>query len=128
MKYDLEHLEAFAPNSPDADRAFDLIGDAVSILDEEGEREVGLRSIPGGLLVGKRQCQVLIADRTTKPYVVWLEESLAYLTVEVKNELGSGGDPLLQGFLVYTKIFAQEKVPSPLFRSTKIPQTVPRIP
>ena len=131
LKYDLEHLEAFAPNSADVDHAFDLIENAASSFDEEGEREAGLRSILGGLLVGKRQWQVPIADGMTKSYGVRLGKSLAYLIVEAKNELGSGGDPFLQGLLTYSKILAQDQVPfplCPLLHFTKMPQTVSPIP
>lgn len=130
LRYDLEHLEAFQPNSAEIERAFDLIENAVSVSDEEGKREAGLRSILGGLLAGKRQWHVPIDDGSAKPYGVWLEGSCAYLIVEVKNEEGFGGDPFLQGLLMYSKIIAQEKVPSPScpFRFAKTFQTVSPIP
>ena len=93
LNYDLEHPEAFGPNSADADHAFDPIESAVNVFDEEGEREAGLCSILGGLLAGKMQCQVPIANGTTKPYGVRLEELLAYLIVKVKNKSAPSSAP-----------------------------------
>jgi len=130
LRYDLEHLEALAPHSTTADHTFDLIEHAANFFDDDGGREAALRPILGKLLVGKSQWQVPIANRSIKSDGVWFEEFFAYLIVEVKNEAGLGGDPFLQGLVVYSKIIAQEKVPSPscLFHSTKMPRTVSPIP
>jgi len=47
-----------------------------------------------------------------KSYGVWLEESFAYLIVEMKNEpAGLGGDQFLQGLIVYNRILPREKIP-----------------
>ena len=130
LRYDLEHLEAFTPKSTDADRAFDLIENAVDFFDDENKREAALRPILGRLLVGKSQWQTLMSNGSAKPDGVWLEEPFTYMIVQVKNEPGLGGDPFLQGLIVYSKTIAQEKVRSPScpFHPTKMPQTVSHIP
>ena len=126
LKHDLEHLEAFTPHSKTADHTFNLIEHAANFFDDGGVREIALRPILEKLLVGKSQWQTQFAGRSTKSDGVWLEEFFVYLIVEIKNESGLGGDPFLQGLVVYSKILAQEKVPSPsrLLHSTKVPQTV----
>ena len=126
LKYDLEHLEAFTPHSATADHTFNLIEHAADFFDDEGGREKALRPILEKLLVGQSQWQTPISGGSPKPDGVWLEEFFIYLIVEIKNEPGLGGDPFLQGLVAYSKIIAQEKVPSPslLLHSAKVPQTV----
>jgi hypothetical protein len=63
--------------------------------------------------MGKSQWQVAISDGSATPHGVWIEEPFAYLTVELKDGLGLGGEPFPQGLATYGKILAQEKVPSP---------------
>ena len=126
LKYDLEHLETFTPHSTIANRTFDLIEHAADFFDDEGGKENALRPVLEKLLVGRSQWQAPIIGRSTKSSGVWLEEFFVYLIVEIKDEPGLGGDPFLQGLVAYSKIIAQEKVPSPsrLLHSTKVPQTV----
>ena len=55
LKYDLDHLEAFTPNSTDAERAFNLVEHAEKIFGDRSEREVVLQFALERLLVGKCQ-------------------------------------------------------------------------
>ena len=130
LRYDLENLEAFTPNSEGVGFAFTLIESATDFYDDESKRESALRPILGTLLAGNNKWRKPISDRSAKPDGVWLQESFTYLIVEIKNEPGLGGDPFLQGLVVYTKILAQEKVRSPLcpFHPAKMPRTVSPIP
>ena len=132
LRYDLEHLEAFAPNSAGADYAFSLIERAAYFFDDGSIRESALRPILETLLPGNSQWQQQTPDGSAKSEGVWLQGHFAYLIVEVKNEPGLGGDPFLQGAVVYTKILAQDKVrpcscPFNLHH-TQMPQIVSSIP
>jgi hypothetical protein len=124
LKYDLEHLDVFTPDSVGAGYAFDLIVNAAGFFDEEDKRKAVLRPILEGLLMGWGRWQVPIAGGSAKADGVWLEDLFTYLIVEMKNEPGLGGDPFLQGLVVYSKVLAQEKVQSPsrpFWHSTKVP-------
>jgi len=112
LKYYLDHLETFAPSSSTAFLASALIDTATAFFDEEGRRESSLRPTLQGLIAGTVKWQHKMADGPTKPGGVWLEDLFAYLILEIKNEPGLGGDPFLQGLIVYNKIVTQEKVRS----------------
>ena len=124
LKYDLDHLETITPNSTDAERAFNLIEHAGKKNGDRSEREMVLQFALERLLVGKSQWQVPISDGSATPHGVWLEGSLAYLLVEMKDEPGPWGDPLLQGLVTCGKILAQDKVPFPL-RSLHFTEMIP---
>ena len=70
-----------------------------------------------GLLTGHGQWQAPIAGTSVNPDAVWLEGLFAYMIIEIKNESGLGGDPFLQGSVLYNKL-GDEKVPSPRVHPT----------
>jgi len=123
LRYDLEHLNGLVPDSVDANLAFEFIENATNFSDNEGERELALRPILRGLLADSNRWQALVADG---PGGVWFRETFAYPIIVIKDELGFGGDPFLQGLIVYGKTLAQDKVRFPSCQSyfTTIPRTV----
>ena len=125
LKHDLEHLDEFVPDSMGANLAFELIENATSFSRNEGDRKVALRPILRELL-GNSKWQMLIANR---PDEGWLEETFAYPIVEIKDDLGFGGDPFLQSLIVYSKALTHEKVwsLSCQFHSATMPRTVPAV-
>jgi hypothetical protein len=130
LRYDLEHLDALAPDSVGVSRAFAFIASAAGFFDDEDERRAELQPMLEDLLKGWGQWQVSIVDGSAKPDGVWLEGIFAYLIVEITGEPGLGGDPFLRSLVVYSKVIAQQKVlssPCPLY-STKVPQTVSPVP
>ena len=118
LKYDLEHLESFTPDPTTLNRAFSLIVGATDFFVDESKREASLKPVLQGLLMGQNKWREQSADQTTKSCGVWLEDHFGYLIVTLKNEPGLGGDPFLQGLLMYGKIITQEKVQyRPLFNN-----------
>jgi len=113
LKYNLEHLESFTPDFLTVDRAYDLVTHSANFFNEESDRERSLQHTLPPLLVGRNEWQRLTTDKEAKLGGVWLEGCFAYLIVELKNELGLGGDPFLQGLITYGKIITQKEV---LFR------------
>ena len=126
LKYDLEHLEAFTPDSMGAKYAFDLIETSTNFFEKGSERRITVRPILRGLLVGESQWRAPITDG---PNGTRLEETFAYPIIEIMDELGLEGDPFLRGLVAYSRALAQEKVWSPpcLFHSPPIPPTVSSI-
>ena len=112
LRYDLEHLKVFTPNSTYAEHAFNLIEQSANFFADESKREVAIWPVLGSLLVGKSEWQASIGGGSAKPDRIWLEGPFAYLIVEVKNEPGLEGDLFLQDLVVYGKILAQDKVVS----------------
>ncbi|KAF9644455.1 hypothetical protein BDM02DRAFT_3212847 [Thelephora ganbajun] len=120
LKYDLEHLESFAPDCRILNPTFELVVTATDFFDDESKREAALKPILRGLLGGQSEWQKSIADGAAKPDGVWLESSLVYLIVELKNEPGLEGDPFLQGLAVYGKIITQDKY-AKFFKRSNLP-------
>ena len=120
LGHDLEHLDDVEPDAADIAFAFSLIENATGFTDDAGEREAVLRSILGRFL----------EDNSKGSGGTWLEGTFAYPIIEIKHEQGRGGDPFLQGLVVYSKTIAQEEVLfSPCsFHSAVIPRTVSKIP
>ena len=118
LKYNLEHLESFTPDSTTLNCAFSLIVGATDFFVDEGKREANLKPNLRELLMGQNEWQEQSADQTTKSCGVWLEDHFGYLIVTLKNEPGLGGDPFLQGLLMYSMIITQEEVwDYPLFNN-----------
>ncbi|KAF9648791.1 hypothetical protein BDM02DRAFT_3114786 [Thelephora ganbajun] len=117
LKYDLEHLESFEPDPMTLDRAFELVVGATDFYDGEGKREVALKPILQGLLVGDSQWQMPTAGGTAKQDGIWFKGPFGYLIAELKNEPGLGGDPFLQGLVVYAKIITKNEYASYLGQS-----------
>jgi len=100
LNHDLEHLDALMPDCADVKFARSLIESVISSMSDPGERDVVLRSISRRFLEGTRERKGLTTGGT------WLEETFAYPIIEIRR----GGDPLLQGLVVYSKTIAQEEV------------------
>ena len=110
LKYSLEHLESFTPDSMTLNRAFSLIAGATGFFVDESKREASLKPVLQELLMGQNEWQEQTTDRTAESCGVWLEDHFGYLIITLKNEPGLGGDPFLQGLFVYSKITTQEEV------------------
>ncbi|KAF9644443.1 hypothetical protein BDM02DRAFT_3190581 [Thelephora ganbajun] len=117
LKYDLEHLESFAPDRVTLNSAFELVAIATDFFDEEGKREEALKPILQELLAGKNQPT---ADNAPKPDGVWFEGPFACLITQLKDDPGHGGDPFLQGLLVYGKTITQEEY-TPYLKQSNVP-------
>ena len=89
LKYNLEHLDAFMPDSAAADLAFDLIENATNFFHGEDEREAILWPILARL-IGRS----LWPTRDES----WLEDRFAYPIVRIKDEQGLGGGSVSTGF------------------------------
>jgi len=96
------------------DHAFELIVQATDFFPDEDKREIALKRTLKGLLPGQSEWQRWTSGKTAKPGAVWLEGLFAYVVVELKNEPGLAGDPILQSLITYAKLTAQEEV---LFRT-----------
>jgi len=110
LKYNLEHLESYSPDTSMLDRAYELIVQATDFFADECTRESALRLTLKKLLPGWSKRQGLTSDKTDKPHAVELEDFSAYVIVELKNEPGLSGDPSLQGLITYAKLITQPKV------------------
>jgi len=109
LRFNLEHLEGFTPQSETFIYAFDLISYSAEIFDKEDTREFCLRRAITALLMGESKWRESMADGTVTPGGVWMEGRFAYLIFELQNTPGLGGDPFLQGLAVYNKIIKQEE-------------------
>jgi hypothetical protein len=83
LKYELDHLELFTPNTTTLDQAFELITTFTGFFSDEKQRETALKPILRLLLPGNAKGQESN----------WFEGIFTYLIVELKNEQGLGGDP-----------------------------------
>ncbi|KAF9643229.1 hypothetical protein BDM02DRAFT_3104685 [Thelephora ganbajun] len=117
LKYDLEHLESFAPDRTTLNSAFKLVAIATDFFDKEGKKEEALKQILRELLAGKNQPT---ADNPPKPDGVWFEGPFACLIAQLKDDPGHGGDPFLQGLLMYGKTITQEEY-APYLEQSNMP-------
>ena len=115
LKYRLDHLESLTPDPLVLGSSFDLISTSASTFGNEGRREEGLKPTLQALLPGMGSWQHKTVGGSSIPDAAWLEGSFTYLIFELKDEVGLGGDPFLQGLLVYGKVTAQKTVCSPSF-------------
>ena len=125
LKKDLDHLDAFMPTPLFAKSAFSFISHAAGLYIDEARRQEFLRESLNDLLQGKGRWQTQLAGGSAKPDGVWMEGLFAYLIIEMKNEPGLGGDPLLRGLVVYSKIVGHEEVlpfPPVLFTPLRCPK------
>ena len=120
LEYNLKYPVVVAPDPGTVEFAFQLITTTTRFFDNETSRENPVRVILEAALGSKGQWQTSLSDKTTRPNGVWLESFFIYLVVEMKNEPGLGGDPFLQGLIVYSKIIAQEEVLLPHTRPTPL--------
>jgi hypothetical protein len=97
------------------DNAFDFVAQSADFHDNEHAREAALKPILGHLLPGDAQWQELTEGGKAKIDGAWTRGIFTYLIFELKNEQGLGGDPFLQGLVLYGKIVAQDKVCSTPF-------------
>ena len=125
LKRDLDHLNELPVDREIGGYAVNFTSTAASFFREESSREMALWPILGGLLAGECKWQPTIAGGSVRPDAVLLEDDFPYLIIEIKNEVGLGGDPFLQGLLLYSKFIAYEKVPPPSrsspYRFTNVP-------
>ena len=110
LKYDLGHLQSFTPNPTTLDHTLNIIASATDFLPDEGKREASSKTVLENLLVGRNEWQQPISDKATEPCGVWLEGFSGYLIVTLKDDLGLGGDPFLQGLAVYGRVTTQDEV------------------
>lgn len=117
LKYDLEHLEAFTPDCPTVENAFELVCSSTAFYPERYYREMCVGGIISALLPGGTSPMLpeRTADGGVKPLGAWLEGLFAYLIFRQKDEQGLEGDPFLQSLLVYSKMISEKHVkPFPL--------------
>ena len=108
LERELEDSEQF-PSSFCAATACQFVMSSAGSHRSEAEREVALRSVLRSLISGNVVWQEKLDNGSDQPDRVWVEEHFAYIIIEIKNESGSAGDPILQGLTVYSKILAQGK-------------------
>jgi len=109
LKYNLEHLESYSPDTQMLDNAFDLIVRATDFPEDEDSREDSLKLTLRKLLPGWDMWR-WPTRRMNKPRAISLEEFSAYVLVELKSESGLYGDPFLQGLIAYSKLITQPEV------------------
>ena len=117
LEYNLKHPQDITPHPTVVELAFHLITTTTKFFSDENFREEALWPILEGVLGTKGRWQTALSNGSTKLDTVWLEGLFACLIVEMKNEPGLGGDPFLQGLVVYSKFIAQDEVQSLLYQS-----------
>jgi len=123
FEHDLKNLKSFTPDAEVLGHAFEFVAGATEIYENEKDREKFLYPLLEHLLPGECKWKESIAKGSAKvsdkggakPDGLWLEGRFPCLIFELKNEQGLGGDPFLQGLIVYGKIVAQEEVRLLLF-------------
>jgi len=88
--------------------AFALIDNTAAFFDE-GLKQVTSMPILQVPIVGTAKWDHTVADGAVKPGGVWLEGLFPDLIVDIKDKLGLGGDPFLQGSIAHNKVVTQEK-------------------
>ena len=115
LKYELDHLELYTPDTDTLNLAFLLITTSSGFFADENARGGPLRSLLNVLLPDDIEWQELTVEETARPYGVWFEGDFPCLIFELKNEQGLGGDPVLQSSMSYGKVITQKLVCSSLF-------------
>ena len=110
LKYDLDHLELYTPDTVTLNQAFFLITTSAGFFADEKTREAALRSTLNTLLPGDVKWQHQTVGGKAKPDGVWFEGDFPCLIFELKNEQGLRGDPFLQSSISYGKIITQTLV------------------
>ena len=110
LKYGIDHLESFTPDSTTLDSAFLLVTTSTGFYAEEKMREEALKPILETLLPGDIKWQNPTVGGTPIADGAWFEGMFVYMILELKNEQGLRGDPFLQGLVTYGEVITQEKV------------------
>ena len=121
LKYELDHLELYTPDTGTLNLAFLLITTSAGFFADEDARGGALRSLLSVFFSDDIEWQESTVEKTAKPYGVWFGGGFPCLIFELKNEQGLGGDPVLQSSISYGKVITQKLVCSSLSHSSLLP-------